>query len=184
MLPDTSRNTLLDIARKTVEAVVAGRPAPEFEVDDEALQGHQGAFVTLRTHGNLRGCIGCFVAQEPLWQVVRRMAVQSATEDPRFSANRLRPQDMADLEVEISVLSPLKRIKDADTEFQLGKHGIYVRQGFRSGCFLPQVALETGWSKEEFLAHCCAGKAGLPPDAWKDPSTELYTFTAEILEET
>jgi uncharacterized protein (TIGR00296 family) len=69
------------------------------------------------------------------------------------------------------------------TEVELGTHGIYIRRGFASGCFLPQVATETGWSKEEFLSHCCAGKAGMPPNAWRDPRTEVYVFTAEIIEE-
>jgi len=95
----------------------------------------------------------------------------------------LRPGDLPALEVEISVLSPLRRIQDPATEFELGKHGVYVKRDFAAGCFLPQVAEETGWTKEEFLDHCCASKAGLPPDAWKDPNTEVYVFTAEILHE-
>lgn len=159
------------------------QPQPRFEVTDPELQQHQGAFVTLHTHGDLRGCIGCFVARQPLWQVVREMAAASATQDPRFFGMPLRPSELDDLSIEISVLSPLRRIKDPMTEIELGTHGIYVKRGFHSGCFLPQVAQETGWTKEEFLANCCAGKAGMAPDAWKDPGTEVYVFTAEIIGE-
>ena len=106
----------------------------------------------------------------------------SATEDPRFFANRLRREEVPDCHIEISVLSPLERIEDP-LDLQLGTHGIYVKGAGRTGCFLPQVATETGWSKEEFLGNCCAGKAGLSPDAWRDPATEVYVFTAEIVQE-
>jgi AmmeMemoRadiSam system protein A len=183
MLSENARKTLLNIARSTVEAVVRGERLPQFDVQDAELSGLQGAFVTLRTQGNLRGCIGRFVADEPLWRIVQEMAVASAREDPRFFGMQLTPRELPDLHVEISVLSPLRRIQDPMTEVELGTHGIYIKRGFSSGCFLPQVATETGWSKEEFLRHCCAGKAGLSPDAWKDPRTEVYVFTAEILEE-
>jgi AmmeMemoRadiSam system protein A len=123
------------------------------------------------------------VADQPLWRVVQEMARASAREDPRFFGMQLRPQELADLHIEISVLSPLRRIQDPLKEVELGTHGIYIKRGFNSGCFLPQVATETGWGKEEFLMNCCAGKAGLHPDAWKDPHTEVYVFTAEIIEE-
>jgi len=183
MLSENARNALLNIARSTVEAVVRGERPPRFDVQDPELSGLQGAFVTLRTQGNLRGCIGRFVADQPLWRIVQEMAVASAREDPRFFGMPLTSRDLPDLHVEISVLSPLRRIQDPMKEVELGTHGIYIKRGFTSGCFLPQVATETGWSKEEFLRHCCAGKAGLSPDAWKDPRTEVYVFTAEILGE-
>lgn len=183
MLSENSRKQLLVIARRTVEAVVRKEQRPEFDVQEPELCGQQGAFVTLRTDGNLRGCIGRFVADRPLWQIVRDMAVAAASEDPRFFGMPLQPAELPDLHIEISVLSPLRRIRDPMQEVELGEHGIYIKHGFRSGCFLPQVATETGWSKEEFLNHCCSGKAGLPPDAWRDPRTEVYVFTAEILEE-
>jgi len=183
MLLDSARKTLLGIARQTVEAVVRGDAVPAFHVDTPELCVCQGAFVTLRTNAELRGCIGRFIAQEPLWQVVREMAVAAAREDPRFFGMQLRPEELPRLHIEISVLSPLRRIRDPMTEVQLGTHGIYIKRGFNAGCFLPQVATETGWTKEEFLRHCCAGKAGLPPDTWKDPKTEVYVFTAEVIEE-
>ncbi len=183
VLSEEARETLLRLARTAVEAAVRDEPLPDFEVDHPELQGEQGAFVTLRTNGDLRGCIGRFVAQRPLWQVVKEMAVSAATRDPRFFDRRLRPSELDDLSVEISVLSPLERIEDPMSEMELGTHGVYIRRGAASGCFLPQVAEETGWTKEQFLAHCCAGKAGLPEDAWKDPQTEVLIFTAEIIEE-
>jgi AmmeMemoRadiSam system protein A len=183
MLSDSARSVLLAVARSAVEAAVQGEPLPVDKVGSPELQDHQGAFVTLRTGGKLRGCIGRFMADEPLWQVVREMAVSSATRDARFFGMQLRPEELAALHIEVSVLSPLQRIRDPLSELELGTHGVYVKRGLNSGCFLPQVATETGWGKEEFLAHCCAGKAGLPPDAWKDPATEVYVFTAEVLGE-
>ncbi|KAB2835382.1 MAG: AMMECR1 domain-containing protein, partial [Candidatus Brocadia sp.] len=87
-----------------------------------------------------------------------------------------------DLEIEISVLSPLIRISNP-LDFELGKHGIYIKKGFCTGCFLPQVATETGWSKEEFLSYCCSHKAGLPTNAWRQKDIEIYIFTTEIIEE-
>ena len=182
MLSQEARSAILKIARDAARAAVGGQKPPADPVEHPELQGRQGAFVTLKTHGALRGCIGRFVSEEPLWETVRQVAVQSATEDPRFYANRLTPRDMKGLEIEVSVLSPLERIENP-LDIELGVHGIYVRRGWRAGCFLPQVATETGWSKEEFLSHCCAGKAGLPADAWKDPETEVLVFTAEIIEE-
>ena len=182
MLADKARAKLLEIARQAVAAAIEGRTVPSLQTDDPELQGKQGAFVTLKTQGRLRGCIGHFISEDPLWKTVRDVAVLSATEDPRFWGMGLQPEEMAELEIEISVLSPLERIENP-LDIELGKHGIYVRRGGRSGCFLPQVATETGWSKEEFLSHCCAGKAGLPPDSWRDPKTEVLVFTAEIIHE-
>jgi len=182
MLSAQARKKLLQIARETVDAAIRGKPIPKAPIDDPELQGHSGAFVTLKTHDQLRGCIGRFVADQALWKTVREMAVASSTEDPRFWGNRLRPDEMKVLEIEISVLSPLQKIA-SPLDIELGKHGIYIRRGQRSGCFLPQVATETGWSKVEFLSHCCEGKAGLPADAWKDPKTDVFIFTAEIINE-
>jgi AmmeMemoRadiSam system protein A len=108
------------------------------------------------------------------------MAVESATGDPRFAPVGLA--ELKDIEIEISALSPMQRVDSAD-KIEIGKHGVMVRRGFNSGVFLPQVATETGWSKEEFLDELCAQKAGLPADAWKDKSTELYVFTAEVFSE-
>lgn len=110
------------------------------------------------------------------------MAESSALRDPRFIVDRLRPEELEDLTIEVSVLSPLQKIDDP-LDFELGRHGIYLKRGVASGCFLPQVAEETGWSKEEFLTQCASGKAGLPADTWKDPATEVFRFTCEIIQE-
>ena len=111
--------------------------------------------------------------------MVAEMAKASATGDPRFFGNRITAAELPQLDIEISVLSPLKKTDDP-LSLRLGIDGIYIKRGFTSGCFLPQVATETGWSKEEFLSYCCSHKAGLPPDAWKDKNTDVFLFTAEI----
>ncbi len=183
MLSHEAAKQLLIIARRSVEAAVRGHRPPNLHVSNPELQRPQGAFVTLRKDGQLRGCIGRFEADEPLWEVVRDMAVAAATQDPRFFGMRLEPGDISELTIEVSVLSPLRKTKDPLRELELGKHGIQARRGFRTGCFLPQVATETGWSKEEFLCQCCAGKAGLEPYAWQQPDTDIYLFTAQIIKE-
>jgi AmmeMemoRadiSam system protein A len=180
------RKKLLSLARATIEAAVKGQPVEPAKIADPGpLQEHRGAFVTIKNHGQLRGCIGNFVAHEPLYRVVQKMAMASATQDSRFFGNQLTPPELKDIEIEISVLSPLTRIADP-MQIELGKHGIYIvneRQN-AAGCFLPQVATETGWSKEEFLSHCASDKAGLPPDSWKnDPDTQVLVFTAEVFGE-
>ena len=107
-----------------------------------------------------------------------RTKTASATADSRFFADPVTVEELNSLYIEISVLSPLKRTAEP-LSLRLGIDGIYIRMGHLSGCFLPQVATETGWSKEEFLSYCCAHKAGLSADAWKEPETEVYLFTAE-----
>ncbi len=180
---DAQKHTLLKIARDTVEAVINGKRAPKISSDDPVLNTHCGCFVTLKNKDELRGCIGQFVANEPLIKLVSDMAVAAATGDPRFFDDRIRPDEVKGLDIEISVLSPLKKTNDP-LSLRLGTDGIYIKKGYANGCFLPQVATETGWSREEFLSYCCAHKAGLKPDAWKDKDTEVYLFTAEIIEET
>lgn len=174
-----ARKRLLEIAKGSVEAAVRRQPLPKVDEDAPELQEVCGCFVTLKTHGHLRGCLGRFIGEGPICQLVNEMARASATEDPRFFGHPLTVSDLPELEIEISVLSPLKRIDDP-MKIELGVHGIYVRRGARAGCFLPQVATETGWTKEEFLGHCCEGKAGLAWDAWRDPKTVVEVFTAEV----
>lgn len=163
----------------TVEAVIKNEPTPMPESDDTELNAHCGCFVTLKNHGQLRGCIGQFTSESPLIELVADMANASATGDPRFFAEPITPDELEDLDVEISVLSPLT-LTDDPLSLRLGIDGIYIKKGRTSGCFLPQVATETGWSKEEFLSYCCAHKAGLDADAWKDRSAEVYLFTADV----
>jgi len=178
---EAQKKQLLRIARDTVEAVVCCRPFPKPQSDDPALNALCGCFVTLKNRGRLRGCIGQFTSDKPLIRLVAEMARASARSDPRFMDNPIMPGELTRLEIEISVLSPLERT-DNPLSLELGTHGIYIKRGYASGCFLPQVADETGWSKEEFLSFCCAHKAGLSADAWKDPATEVYLFTAEIFD--
>ena len=177
----TQRNTLLAIARQAVEAAVKKQRPEKPCSDDPELNEHCGCFVTLKNQGNLRGCIGQFVADKPLIEMVSQMAVSATTGDTRFANNPITVDELDKLDLEISVLSLLKKTDDP-MSLRLGVDGIYIKKGFASGCFLPQVATETGWSKEEFLSYCCAHKAGLNPDAWKDDDTDVFLFTAQILE--
>jgi AmmeMemoRadiSam system protein A len=172
------RLAVLRIAREVIEAVVRGERWTPHKSGDPLFGEKRGCFVTIKNRGRLRGCIGTFQADAPLLKSIECMA-EAATRDPRFPFDRITPSELKALDIEISVLSPLKKTSDP-LSLELGKHGIYIRGGRRSGCFLPQVATELGWSKEEFLSHCCADKIGLKPDAWKDPETEVLLFTAEI----
>jgi AmmeMemoRadiSam system protein A len=174
------KKELLKIARGTIETFVKTGKTLDVGLKDARLSEIEGAFVTIRKHGALRGCIGNIIGQEPLIETVRDMSVAAASQDPRFSP--VTPAELKDIDVEISVLSKPRRVKDA-SEIILGKHGVIVSQGNRQGVFLPQVADETGWSKEEFLSELCSQKAGLPSDAWKDPKTALYVFTADVFAE-
>ncbi len=176
---DVQKQTLLKVARDTVEAVIKGTTTEAPQSDDPELNAPCGCFVTLKNHGRLRGCIGQFTSDSPLIELVGQMAKSSATGDPRFFADSITAGEIEQLDVEISVLSPLEKT-DEPLSLRLGVDGIYIKRGHTSGCFLPQVATETGWSKEEFLSYCCAHKAGLAPDAWQEPETEVYLFTADI----
>ncbi len=178
-LTGPERDQLLALASAALDAAVRGRPLPEPPPDlPTALFQERGAFVTLTRRGRLRGCIGLIEARLPLAETVVHMAASAALEDPRFPA--VTAAELPELELEISVLSPLRRAASA-AEIELGRDGVLVRRGSRSGVFLPQVATETGWDKERFLSELCAGKAGLAPDDWRRPGTELYTFTVELL---
>ncbi len=184
-ISDEDRKTLLKLARESVRATVAGSASPAPPVCGESGRGEakgilaerRGCFVTLTNKGSLRGCIGTFHPQKPLAEQIVEMAASSAR-DPRFTLDPITPGEVADLTVQVSVLSELEPI-DNPLDIELGVHGIYIVRGPASGCFLPEVATETGWSKEEFLSHCCSGKAGMSPDAWRDEQTTVYTFTSE-----
>ena len=171
---------LLKIARNTIEKYVRTRRIPD---DNPAMYGeklkiHAGAFVTLKKDNTLRGCIGRFSADMPLYKLIGEMAVASSMEDNRFD-----PVDVGEidqLEIEISVLSPLKKISSPN-EIILGKHGIYIKKGYTSGTFLPQVATENGWNLDEFLGHCARDKAGIGWNGWKD--AELFIYEACVFSE-
>jgi len=176
---EEKRRVLLKTARATVEAVIAGGEAASARTDDPELNRGCGCFVTLKNGEHLRGCIGQFTSEEPLIELVAAMAAASASRDTRFFDNPITAAELPELDIEISVLSPLQLTNDP-LSLRLGVDGIYIKRGFASGCFLPQVATETGWSKEQFLSYCCAHKAGLPYNAWQDAGTEVYLFQAEV----
>lgn len=179
-MDEKQKNTLLKVAKETVAAVISGRPVYEPSSDDPELLAEVGCFVTLKNGEELRGCIGQFESDKPLIEMVCQMAVSSSMHDPRFGGNRITVDELGRLDIEISVLSPMVKTDDP-LSLRLGVDGIYITDGRTSGCFLPQVATETGWNEEDFLSFCCAHKAGLASDAWKtDPGVEVYLFTAEV----
>ncbi len=180
MLNKEQRKRLLEIARTSVETYLKTGKKMQVTETDPVLLKQMGAFVTLRKNGQLRGCIGNLIGTEPLYLTVRDMAVEAAVEDSRFKAVDL--SELKALEIEISVLSAMERVASID-KIELGRHGVLVRKGFQGGVFLPQVATETGWTKEEFLSSLCAHKAGLSADAWKDKATQIDIFTAEVFSE-
>ena len=140
-----------------------------------SLKRKCGAFVSLHKHGRLRGCIGHFGEDVPLNEIVAEMARAAAFEDPRFMP--VTADELSDIDIEISVLTPMRRIQSLD-EFELHRHGIYIRRGYRSGTYLPQVADEVNWTKEEFVSHCAQDKAGIGWDGWRD--AELYVYEAIV----
>ena len=180
ILNEQQKKRLLGIARKTIDEYITGGKKLDFTEDDPLLLKKMGAFVTIHKQGNLRGCIGNIIGQQPLYLTVRDMAIQSATADPRFPP--VAPDELKDIDIEISALSEPKKVENID-EIKMGIHGVIVKKGYSSGVFLPQVATETGWTKEQFLSNLCAHKAGLSPEAWKDKDTELDSFTAQVFGE-
>jgi hypothetical protein len=180
MLNDRQKKELLGLARTSIENYLRdGRRIPP-ETGDEDLEREMGAFVTLHKGGRLRGCIGNMVAKGPLDRTVCDMAIAAAVEDPRFPPVSM--EELDDIDIEISVLSPMVKTGDPDS-IEAGKHGVMVRDGWRSGVYLPQVAREAGWGREEFMNSLCANKAGMAPDAWKTGACDIYVFTAEVFGE-
>ncbi|MHC1702462.1 MAG: AmmeMemoRadiSam system protein B [Tenuifilaceae bacterium] len=179
-LNEDEKVELLKIARKTISEYLSSKNAPV--INENSLTANllvpAGAFVTLKENGQLKGCIGSFNPEKPLYKVVQSMAIAAATEDYRFTP--VKSEEVSKLEIEISVLTPLKKIKSID-EIVLGKHGIYIKKGGRSGTFLPQVATDTRWNLQEFLGHCAQDKAFIGWEGWKD--AEIYTYEAIIFEE-
>lgn len=177
--PD-EKAALLGIARRTVEDYVFHGSVPPIDAATlpAALRLRCGAFVTLNENGRLRGCIGRFDDDEPLYRVVQLMAAAAASRDDRFDP--VARSEVKDLLIEISVLTPLRRIESID-EFEPDRQGIFMRKGNHSGTFLPQVALETHWTKEELLGHCASEKAGIGWNGWKE--AELYVYEAIVFGE-
>ncbi len=176
-LKNSDKKTLLTFARRTIKQYLETETVPLARGFNAMLENKLGAFVTLRIKGELRGCIGYMQEDLPLCDVVGSMAIQSAFNDTRFYPLSL--DELSKTEIEISVLTPYKLINNAD-EIILGRDGVVVRKNNRQAVFLPQVATEMNWNKEQLLENLCR-KAGLQPDDWKD--SQLFTFQAEIFEE-
>ncbi|MFB3894029.1 MAG: AmmeMemoRadiSam system protein A [Phycisphaerae bacterium] len=171
------RAALVSLARAAVNAEIAGEAPPTPVGAEGVLAQELGCFVTLTNHGRLRGCIGTFQPQGPLGQMVVEMA-RAASRDGRFVYDPITPRELGELKVEVSVLSPLEQT-DKPLELEVGRHGVFIVRGGAAGCFLPEVATDMGWNARQFLDECCAGKAGLPPNAWEMPGTKVYLFTSE-----
>lgn len=173
---DEEKTFLHKLALGAIEHHLLGNPMPTRDREPVRLAEKRGAFVTLKTRGQLRGCIGHTQAIKPLSQTIIDMAQAAAFQDPRFPP--LSQKELKDLSIEISALTPFRQIKDIK-EIQVGKHGLFIERGFNAGLLLPQVATEYGWDSLTFLEHTCQ-KAGLPKDAWKDKNSKIYVFSAEI----
>lgn len=177
-LSEADKLVLLKIARATVERYLTTGTLPLPRASTPALRSKQGAFVTLKKNGDLRGCIGHMAEDVPLAQLVSRMALAAAFEDTRFSP--VRAEELSSLELEISVLTPLSPVPGPGAVV-VGRDGVVVRKAGRSAVFLPQVASEQGWSRDELLDHLCE-KAGLPRDCWRR-DCQLLTFRAIVFGE-
>jgi AmmeMemoRadiSam system protein B/AmmeMemoRadiSam system protein A len=181
-LSQADRAALLQLSRDTLHDYLTAQTLPQFEPGSEAMQLPRATFVTLRhkwTH-ELRGCRGEIFARYPLWESVQHVSILSATDDPRFRP--LVADELPDVHIEINVLTPLRMAKSPD-EVVVGRHGVMIRKGGYGGLFLPQVPVEQGWDRDEYLSTLCWMKAGLPNDAWRKPGAQLYIFEAEIFEE-
>jgi len=175
------KRRLIEIAKNTIVEYVQNGKKYSVKEADPRLKEIEGAFVTIHKNGQLRGCIGNIIGRQPLYLTVRDMAIAACSQDPRFVP--VKEEELPDLDIEVSVLS-VPRVTTNVEEIVMGTHGVIVSRGFgRSGVFLPQVATETGWTREQFLSNLCAHKAGLPPNAWKDPKTRIEIFTADVFSE-
>lgn len=181
-LTAAERQTLLSVAREAISARLDKRkPAAVSETKlTPRLREPLGAFVTITKEGDLRGCIGRFTSSEPLWQVIGAMATEAAFGDTRFPP--LTSAEYPSIHLEISVLGPMKKIQSV-SEIKIGRHGIYLKQGYRSGTLLPQVAEERGWSVEQFLGYCARDKAGIGWEGWKNKDTEIFVYEAYVFGE-
>lgn len=176
MLNDKEKKILLEIAHKAVEANVREEDITPEPREEKALNMRSGCFVTIKLDNELRGCIGNFQSDRPLFKEVAEMAAASACKDPRFYPLQL--DEVKNISIDISVLSALEKIDDIET-IEIGTHGIYLEKGYYRGVLLPQVATEHNWDRETFLKQTCI-KAGLPTDSWEAEETDIYTFSAEV----
>lgn len=172
---EPERELLRRLARNSIEQRLLGKPEESLEIPDK-FREPMGAFVCLKTRGELKGCIGYIKAILPLIDTIKQMAVQAAFHDPRFMP--LSRKEWKDTEIEISVLTPMKKIKDIE-EIEVGIHGLYIEKDGYSGLLLPQVAVENRWNRMEFLEYTCF-KAGLPKDAWRSKGANIFIFSADV----
>ena len=175
---DDEKRAMISTARSSIYSSLGLRYDVDYSPVGVLKESGYGVFVTLTLGGRLRGCIGCFTASTTLHDTIRQMARSAAFSDPRFPS--LTAGEARRVEIEVSVLSPLKKIESIE-EFKLGRDGIYMMKGYHHGTFLPQVAQETGWNTEEFLGHCARDKAGIGYWGWKD--AQLYTYQTEVVKE-
>ncbi|MGH7597352.1 MAG: AmmeMemoRadiSam system protein A [bacterium] len=183
VLSEAQKRDLLRLARNTIAAYLAGLPLPLAE-SSGLNELHAGVFVSLHIGEHLRGCIGYVEESRSLLEALQETAISAASRDPRFEP--LSAGELPQVEIEISVLSPLGKIT-SPAEIMPGKHGVMVRLGPHQGLLLPQVALHHNWEAspagvETFLEHVCQ-KAGLPAEGWKDPNAEIFIFEAEVFSE-
>ena len=178
LLDDNQQKFLLGLARYTVEHYLEKMEKPTVHIEDETLKEKRGAFVTFKINDQLRGCIGYPLPYKPLYKTVMEVAVQSATQDPRFQSLTL--EELPKTKIEISVLG-LPHAVDDIKKIKVGKHGIIISKGPSKGLLLPQVAVEWNWSREEFLNHGCL-KAGLDEDEWKK-GVQIEIFSAQVFSE-
>ena len=179
-LSEREKKDLIDLAHKSVDRAVRDRkPYEPAMTGDDRLDADRGAFVTLKQEGTLRGCIGFTSPTQPLYATVRDAAMYAALQDPRFQP--VAPSELKELEYEISVLSPMRRVQNVH-EIKIGEHGLLIKNGKYEGLLLPQVAVEQRWNAERFLQETCA-KAGMSPDCWKDAETDIFRFSAVVFGE-
>ena len=179
-IPPPSQTKLIELARATLEDFVCNIDGNEIAVDDPHLNTQEyGAFVSLHRGKELRGCIGTCFPTAPLCETVKDMTEAAASRDTRVAA--ISPAELAQIHIEVSVLSPLVEAKEP-LVLEIGRHGLYISSGGRRGVLLPQVAVEYGWNMKKFLQQTCV-KAGLPKDAWRRPEAQVLAFTTMIIEE-
>ena len=176
MIEPADRERLLQLARESIAAYLAGLPGP-VAATSPIMQRRAGVFASLHKGRTLRGCIGHIEPDQQLSRAIPNAAVAAASSDPRFAP--MTSEELADVHIELSILGPLERIGGA-ADLEVGRHGLLVERGWSRGLLLPQVAVEWGWDAEEFLSQTCH-KAGLPPDAWK--TATIWRFEAEVFSE-
>lgn len=173
---ESEKATLKEIARSSIESAVRGKKEPEPKGLTKKLREPYGIFVTIKKHGDLRGCIGRYVGDRPVYQLCQQMARAAALQDPRFLP--VTADELPDLEIEISILTPMQAVRDKN-EIVIGRDGLFIQKGMYGGLLLPQVPVEQGWNVDEFLEHTLY-KAGLPADSLKSKDIEIFRFSAEV----